>query len=423
MPPPNRIFRQAALDRLSSPEQLDQLMQVTTPKSWLALAACAVLVLMAVVWGIWGAIPSNVHGRGIIVKQGGVFVTTARGDGSVAEILVREGESVTNDQLLARLGLPELHLKIRQAEAAQDNLTKELHLLQNYHEKEAQVEKDDQDEQFRTYQAMLQDYQVQVKALEERLKGMAELFLARTGVTGVVNKVQLLEVSNSLFSAQHEFARTKIQIKQLSISQLQANERRRQQKLEKEAQVLQGVQTIEYLTSLYRLTSEIRSPYSGNVLEIMVKSNQLVNANSPIMSLQSAQEKLQAWLFLPPAEGKRVETGMKVALAPVSVKKEVFGLMSGTVRWVSPFPATPQLILRILENTSLVSEFSQGGAPIGVVVDLETDPNSYSGFRWSSRQGPRSKITSGTLCEGTITLTNLRPISLVLPLLKDTTGL
>ena len=41
----DRIFRQAALDRLSSPEQLDQLMQVTTPKSWMALVAFIVLLL------------------------------------------------------------------------------------------------------------------------------------------------------------------------------------------------------------------------------------------------------------------------------------------------------------------------------------------------------------------------------------------
>ncbi|MGA1194869.1 MAG: hypothetical protein ACO36I_00070 [Candidatus Latescibacterota bacterium] len=40
-----QIFRQAALDRLSSPDQLDQLMRVTTPKGWIALMAlCSVLL-------------------------------------------------------------------------------------------------------------------------------------------------------------------------------------------------------------------------------------------------------------------------------------------------------------------------------------------------------------------------------------------
>src|SRR5260370_12927642 len=117
----NRIFRQAALDRLSSPEQLDQLMQVTTPKSWLALVACCVLVVIAVAWGIWGSIRIDVHGRGILIKHRGVFVATAFGDGRVAEILVGEEELVTNGQLSARLTVPELSLKIQQAKFTQQN--------------------------------------------------------------------------------------------------------------------------------------------------------------------------------------------------------------------------------------------------------------------------------------------------------------
>ena len=36
-----QIFRKAALTRLASPDQLDQLMQVTSPRSWIALAGFA----------------------------------------------------------------------------------------------------------------------------------------------------------------------------------------------------------------------------------------------------------------------------------------------------------------------------------------------------------------------------------------------
>ncbi len=53
------IFRKAALERLSSPEQLDQLMQVTTPKGWLALIALAGLLVTAVILGFVGSIRSR----------------------------------------------------------------------------------------------------------------------------------------------------------------------------------------------------------------------------------------------------------------------------------------------------------------------------------------------------------------------------
>jgi hypothetical protein len=66
------IFRKAALERLSSPEQLDQLMQVTTPKGWLALIALAGLLVTAVILGFVGSIPVTVTGPCILLDSGGV---------------------------------------------------------------------------------------------------------------------------------------------------------------------------------------------------------------------------------------------------------------------------------------------------------------------------------------------------------------
>ena len=413
----NQIFRQAALDRLSSPEQLDQLMQVTTPKSWLALTACCVLVLIAVAWSIWGSIRINVYGRGILIKHSGVFVATSTGDGRVFEILVHEGEQVAKGHLLARLEVPELSLKIRQAESTQEKLTHELQKLQAFQKEEAEAEKKDRDEQMRIYSLMLTNCQEQLEAAKWRLSAMTG-----TGMVGVVTLPLLLDLTNSFFVAEQDIAKTRIQIEQLDLNLLQAKERRNQQIREKEFQKHQGALALEFLTNIYQRDSEIRSPISGTVLEITVKPSQLVNANTPILSLQSEQEKLEAWLFLSSAEGKRVATNMEAQLAPVSVKKEAFGMIVGNVTSVSAMPATPQLLLRILQNPTLVAEFSQQGAPIYAVVDLKIATNT-SGFQWTSRKGPEMRMTSGTLCEGTITLTTRSPMSLVLPLVKNSIGL
>nr|WP_179136921.1 hypothetical protein [Candidatus Entotheonella palauensis] len=41
------IFRQEALERHMSPERLDQMMYVVSPKDWLVLATCAILIAVA----------------------------------------------------------------------------------------------------------------------------------------------------------------------------------------------------------------------------------------------------------------------------------------------------------------------------------------------------------------------------------------
>jgi hypothetical protein len=67
----SEIYRRAALERLSSPEELDSLMQVTTPKGWLALLSLGGLILIAVLWGIFGRIPTKISGQGIILERTG----------------------------------------------------------------------------------------------------------------------------------------------------------------------------------------------------------------------------------------------------------------------------------------------------------------------------------------------------------------
>lgn len=61
------IFRKEALERLSSPEQLDQLMKIVTPRSWLPLSALAGLLGCGLVWSIWGRIPVTTTGKGALV--------------------------------------------------------------------------------------------------------------------------------------------------------------------------------------------------------------------------------------------------------------------------------------------------------------------------------------------------------------------
>ena len=51
------LFRQEAMDKTLSPDELDRLMRVTGPRGWLALIALLALVAAAVVWGVFGTIP------------------------------------------------------------------------------------------------------------------------------------------------------------------------------------------------------------------------------------------------------------------------------------------------------------------------------------------------------------------------------
>ncbi len=129
-------------------------------------------------------------------------------------------------------------------------------------------------------------------------------------------------------------------------------------------------------------------------------------------------KNLEAVLYFPPRQGKKIRLGMEVQVAPSTVKQEKYGVIKGMVTFVSEFPSTSQGMMRTIKNQELVRQLSMGGAPIEVRADLIPDPRTPSGYKWSSSEGPPMKIHTGTLCFSTVTVAEQPPINLVIPLFK-----
>ena len=98
-----RIFRKVSLERLSSPEQLDQLMKVTDPKSWLAFLGLAVLLLIAIYWSFMGRIPIQVSAPAVLMHTGGIKNLVATEGGQLVQLHVNDGDLVEEGQLVAEI--------------------------------------------------------------------------------------------------------------------------------------------------------------------------------------------------------------------------------------------------------------------------------------------------------------------------------
>lgn len=98
-----QIFRKKALERLASPEQLDQLMPLTQPRGWLALCGIAALLLLAIVWSVVGTVETTVKGQGMLVRLGGVQQVRAPVAGAVSAVHVHIGKTVEEGQKLLEL--------------------------------------------------------------------------------------------------------------------------------------------------------------------------------------------------------------------------------------------------------------------------------------------------------------------------------
>ncbi|MEO0490725.1 MAG: NHLP bacteriocin system secretion protein, partial [Cyanobacteria bacterium J06659_2] len=66
--PRNRLFRQKALEHLSSPDQLDQAVQIIHPRAWIPLFALGGLIMVGGIWSVVGQLPIKVTGQGVLVN-------------------------------------------------------------------------------------------------------------------------------------------------------------------------------------------------------------------------------------------------------------------------------------------------------------------------------------------------------------------
>ena len=73
------LFRKKSLDKIKSPESLEDYIHVSNPSVWLVLVSIIVLLLGACVWGIFGHIDSTVPST-VCVENGEAVCYVAESD-------------------------------------------------------------------------------------------------------------------------------------------------------------------------------------------------------------------------------------------------------------------------------------------------------------------------------------------------------
>jgi multidrug efflux pump subunit AcrA (membrane-fusion protein) len=103
----NKIFREKPLQNLSSVDQLDQLIKVTSARGWLALAGIGLILISILVWAFFGTLTSKVSGSGILLNNGGVYNIVHNYQGQVLDIRYKSGDLIEKGSVIARIDLPD----------------------------------------------------------------------------------------------------------------------------------------------------------------------------------------------------------------------------------------------------------------------------------------------------------------------------
>jgi HlyD family secretion protein len=410
------IFRSAALAKLSSPDQLDALLYVTTPRYWAALLGMLVLLAAAVVWGFSGRLSTKAEGKGAAVRAGNLMNVSSLTGGQVTDLYVKVGDLVQAGQLVAMVGQPELREKLRANRIQLDGMREQVSKRVEVRAATSQLE---QESLKRQREALLQrgvavrqhlaEVESQIPAYQALLqKGL----IARQSLTALIERKAELE--NNLSTLQS-------QLVQLDAERFKSQAVVDETQRDGESQITDQKMGLGLLEGQLSLHTEVRSPYAGQVTEVQTPVGALANAGGPVLTLQPANDDLEIVAFFPAQRAKEIEVGMPAQVVPAMVKVEEFGFLVGEVRSVSEFPSTDANIMRVFQNNALAAAVA-GGPVHEVRIALRRDPSTPSGFKWSSRAGAPVTITPATLCSVKVITREQAPVTLIVPGIKALLG-
>ncbi|HEY9600518.1 MAG TPA: NHLP bacteriocin system secretion protein [Allocoleopsis sp.] len=470
------LFRKESLERLSSPEQLDQLMQVVSPKAWLPLTALGTLVGIAVMWSVLGRIPITVAGQGVLIRPGKVLQFQSPLSGQLKTLNVKAGDTLKKGDIIGTLDQGGLRNQLQNERAkladllAQDRAANTLQGQQSEREKTSLTsQRQSLEQSLRDAQNLtpvLKDKSLEALASERRtLQGRVQALQAivptmkeqwerrqQLAKDGALSTEVVLQAQQEYFNNVATLSEAQSQLKQLDVRETDAKReylanlntitdiraklrdldsqetsiarKNLEDSTNRQNQIQEVKRNIAQLELQLQGNSKIVSPYSGRILEIAAVPGQVISpgVNLGTLSVENPSDKLVSLTYFTVEDGKKIKPGMPVQVTPNTVKRERFGGILGSVTSVAPFAATPEGAKVIVGNDDMVKTIMSGGRQIEVFAQLQEDPLTYSAYKWSSSKGPQLKISPGTTTQVRVKVGERAPISYVIPLLKSFTG-
>lgn len=411
-PPAQRLFRAAAVERLSSPDGLDTLMQITTVKGWIALSGLVAVVLGAVIWGVFGRVPQVVNGAGIMIRQGGVYRVQSLASGQIDSMLAEPGARVRRGQTIAVVAQPELRNQIRQVDASLTDLNANraatAALLASDRRMELSSIAQQQKQADEAIEAAGQRLKyLDARILNERRAVERGLFTPDAAQNTIALRAETQLQMLGTIARKQELEARAVQLRVTSNRTLFALDQ----------QITEATNRLDRLQTQLASSARVMSPYDGIVIERLADAGQPISAGNAIVTLESEDAPVEALMFIP-LEGKRIRPGMRVEMVPGGVRPEETGYFLGTVRSISAAPLSGAGLDRYLKNEVLVQQFTSAGGAYLVAVDVAMDSATQSGYKWTSGAGARMVFGSGTLLDGKIVVETMRPMALIIPAMR-----
>ena len=378
------------------------------------------------VWGLFWPVPTEVMGTGVLIYPNNAGILNARAGGQVQQVFVKPGERVRRGQVLIQLYLPVLQRQLAQQRG-------NLRQLESHNEK-----LDARDALRLTTEKRALDTALAKYADDRRRYGDLQSTYASKlrNLEWLAKREVVAPLSTAVVSAEQGLTSTSVNLDDVKIAEKTVVTNYQQVKLTIETQALQRRYQIDDLKREIAVTEariaydgRVQAERDGTVLDLQVIPGQTVGTGQRLGTIgrpekPDAQDRpLKAVAYFSPADARRLPLGLPVEVVPLWNQRGRFGGIVGKVRQVLTLPATEDDISTTIGNPQLAQEIVKNGPVMRSEIELQRDPSSVDGYRWTLSGGSGVFPIRDGLTISTHAYVEWRPpITYVLPGLRSLTG-
>ncbi|MDD3311169.1 NHLP bacteriocin system secretion protein [Pseudodesulfovibrio sp.] len=401
---------------LASPEELSRRIAIVDAKGKFAVAAGILLAVVLVGWSVFGSVPEMVLGSGILVPPDGLMDVVALGRGQLTEVDAAPGDTVSSGDILARVSMPELESERQSILAGLRNAKLRTAERERHYALALDMQGRNGDERIRQLRSRMAYLQQYFDSLQKKTPEAGGQDRSSAGEVEAGRK--------DMQSVLADINDCKLRIAEVRAAGLDLEGRAERDALEGRRQESELELALEGVERRLQLFTKVRSPYDGVVVDMDVERGDYVSPGMSLLTLRPVESPLEASLLFPAEVGKRIRPGMVAYVYPSTASKEEYGCIYGLVSSVGEYPASAESLMKSIGSRQLVSSLLGQGVTIMARVSLLRDPETATGFKWSSSDGPQDvAIDAGTVCTGNVVLRRSRPVDLVFPKFSGMLGL
>jgi HlyD family secretion protein len=376
------------------------------------------LSLVLLGWSIFGSLPSEVTGTGMVVRGKRLIAVEARVPGTVVASNAEVNQQVRKTEILMSIDSSQQRIQL---DGAKKQLATGLSLGKVSEQSGASAEANALSA-LRTAELRLKS---QGPALQRRRSEIEALMQQANRLYSqrLINATDLANLGQTLGAVTSQLQSLTDAVNSQNLQYQQVKQQNAGNRFQIQQQNLSTAVSAASVNEIIKQSRAIRSPVNGELVSISKAVGDYANQGDVLFTLMPRDGSLRAILLVSSTNANRVKAGNQVLISPNESPPTRFGYIKGIVSGISNAPATQAELIKAFGSAETAQSFAntfgqQAGIELPYLAVVSIQQNKAGLPVWTLGKQPPWGFRAGGVTSARIITSQIRPIQLLVPSLR-----